>query len=96
MENIKKNYIIGIGNSAADRGVIIQRAYGTWEEVENFLMALIEGDRMGDSESFDYGTESVEELEHCLNGSVYGYSVFGDYHIDYVAIPEEEIKIKEL
>ncbi len=96
MENEKKMFIVGIGNSAADRGVIVQRFMGTWTEVEKFLMALIEGDRMEDADSFDYGTESVEELEHCLDGSVYGYSIFGDYHIDYMAIPEEDLEVKSL
>lgn len=100
MENEKKMFIVGIGksvgNSVADRSVIVQRFMGTWTEVEKFLMALIEGDRVEDSESFDYGTKSVKELAHWLDGSINGYNIFSGYHIDYMAIPEEDLEVKSL
>lgn len=96
---MRQIYVIGIANSESD-GVRIQRAYGTENEIKNYLMSLINGDRYEDEENFDNGTESIDDLEtdkeYLDRGAISGYSTYGDYHIDYVAIPEESIKIKEL
>ena len=63
-------------------------------------MSLINGDRYEDEEGFDNGTESIDDLEtdevYLDRGAISGYATYSSYHIDYVAIPEENIKIKEL
>ena len=59
------------------------------------MMSLIKNDRDEDSDSFDYGTERIDELE-IANNEINGYNVFSNYHIDYTAVPENSITNKEL
>lgn len=95
---MKQIYVIGIANSEYP-GVRIQRAFGTENEIKNYLMSLINEDRYNDEEYFESGTESIDDLKVSLDRGIisgYGYYGRGNYHIDYVAIPEENIEIKEL
>lgn len=82
-------YIIGISCSDSDT-IGIYRFEGTEEQVERCLYNLVQEDRAeADPDGWDYGTESIEDIykEH---NSFYAYAGYGDYHINYQAVPEED------
>lgn len=90
------NWMIGINASDSDGGISMYRVRGTEEEVRQHLMAIINEDReeiesLG-RESWDYGTESIEEIEKDV-GKLYGFGVYDDFHIDYTAVIEKEPEI---
>jgi len=99
----KSNWIIGIGNSAAD-GVRLETVRGTDRQVKNYLLSLAKEDRANDFEAWDHGTEKLSEIEELrifrnpvngvMNTGFYAYNSFADYHIDYTAAPE--LPAKEL
>ena len=82
----KSNYIISITNSDGD-GAEVYRVTGTVTQVKKHLLQLVKNDW---DERWDYGTEKVRDVEERNDGSLYAYSVFGDYHIDYLATLETE------
>ncbi len=103
MNGLKTNWIIGIGNSAAD-DVKIETVYGTKRQVKNYLLNLAKEDRANDLEAWDYGTEKLSEVEELkilrnpingvMNTGFCAYNCFAGYHIDYTAAPE--LPAKEL
>ena len=81
------NWIIGICNTGAD-GVVIYRFRGSIDEMKEKLLSLINKDRNEDSENWDYGCESIDDIRAEDNGlgyELYGYGCYYDYHIDYTA-----------
>ena len=83
-----EEWIIGIGGSEVD-GVVFRRFKGTEKEVKKKLFAIVKEDRCEDKENFDFGTESVKDIQkHDSFGhpGFYAYNCFSDYHIDYQAI----------
>lgn len=91
----KMNWIIGICNTAAD-GVVLRRAYGTKEQIKELLVKYVNEDRIEDEDCWDYGCESVEEIEETSNGELSAYATYCNYHIDYTAVPENNLEIEEL
>jgi len=85
----KKTYIIAISSSEAD-DIFLKRVVGTETQVKKYLINEIRKDKLEDKNGFDYGSTTTKEISDLGNGKLYGYSVFSDYHIDYVAMPEEE------
>ena len=79
-----KDWIIGICNTAAD-GVTILRARGTDDEIRTLLFKLVQEDKEADEDGWDYGTESVEDVQWAGFHELYAYGVYYDYHIDYTA-----------
>lgn len=98
----KMNWIIGICNTAAD-GVVLRRAYGTKEQIKELLVKYVNEDRIEDEDRWDYGCESVEDVEEIdedetykHNGELNAYATYCNYHIDYTAVPENNLEIEEL
>jgi len=85
---IREDWIIGICNTGAD-GVVLNRFFGTEEEVKQLLLNMAKKDAAND-ESYEYGTEAIEELQKDENGW-YACSCYPDYHIDYSAKRLSEI-----
>lgn len=85
---MKEKWILGIGGSDLD-GIVFCIIEGTEEEVRKFLFEKIITDRIQEQEEdvFDFGTESIEDLETRNYGenanSIYGFNCFYNHHTDY-------------
>lgn len=81
------DWIIGVCNTDAD-GVQIMRFSGTEDQVKELLVKLVLENQENDTENWEYGTESVEDVkdESCgLGHEFYAYGCYSNYHIDYTA-----------
>ena len=79
------DWIIGICSSGAE-GVGIFRFRGTKEEVKEKLLTLITEDKNSDKDNWDFGCESIDDIQNEYNGlEYYGYGCYHDYYIDYTA-----------
>lgn len=82
-------YIIGVSCSDSDT-IGILRFEGTEDQVKRYLYDLVLEDRAeADPDGWDYGTESLEDV-YKEGRSFYAYAGYGDYHINYQAVPEED------
>ena len=79
------DYIIAIANTEVDSS-IIKRFRGSKCETKDVLLALLNEGKGNDPENFEYGTETVEDIEDDGIG-LYAYATYNYYHIDYTAIP---------
>jgi hypothetical protein len=89
------NWIIGIGGSDCD-DVITERVSGTKRQVKKYLKDLVASDRDNDSEGWDYGTTAIDGesgVEERTNGILYAFGEYDNYHIDYTATPEMDVKV---
>ena len=71
----------------------VSKFTGTKDEVKRLLMAMVDDDRNdedGDADDFEYGTESIDEIEEEGN-TLNAYSVFSSYHNDYMAVRVKDI-----
>lgn len=84
MNDWSKDWIIAVANSDAD-GVVINRFYGTEEEVRTLLVRMVQEDRENDEENFEYGTEEPEDVENSGSGTLNASATYAHYHIDYTA-----------
>lgn len=80
----KTDWIIAIANSDSD-GATIRRFFGTEDEVKILLVSLVEEDKENDEEGYDYGTESVDDVEADGFGRFDASATYSTYHIDYSA-----------
>ena len=80
----KADWIIAIANSDSD-GVTIRRFFGTEDDVKSLLVSLVKEDKENDEEGYEYGTESVDEVEADRSGRFDAYATYSGYHIDYSA-----------
>lgn len=83
MEN---EWIIAVGGTEVD-GVDMVRFTGTKAEAKKAVLRMVRKDIINDREIYDFGTGSVDDIEERGDGSLYAYSVFCSYHLDYVAVP---------
>lgn len=96
---MKTNWIIGVGGTTLD-WVNLYRVYGSKDAVKEYLLKILSEDRddlcasYGD-DYYEYGTEFPSEVEE-KGENLYAYTVYGDTHFDYVAIPESEVDFIEL
>ena len=90
----KKTYIVASCDSDCD-GVSVSRVRGTVAQVKEYLVELVEEckENWGDYES---GSETVEEVKECRDGSLYAYVNGYDHHADINAYPEDSLIIEEL
>lgn len=88
----KTDWIISIANSEGD-GVTIRRFFGNEDEVKKILVDLVLEDKENDDEGFDYGTESVSDIESDRPGRFDAYGSYSSYHIDYSAEELSSISI---
>ncbi len=85
---LKTRWLIGICNSDAD-GVVVYAVLGTKNEVKKHLVNLVKEDKREDSERFDSGTTALKDVYEESNGTLSAYATYYDYHIDYVATPDD-------
>lgn len=85
-------WIIAVANSAAD-GVILYKMYGTVHDAELALLILVREDAAADSSAWEYGTESIEEIEYPGSKELQAYNTFAEYHIDYTAKAMDKIPV---
>lgn len=88
----KQDWILGIGGSVMD-GVALSIIHGTKEQVKEHLLNCVLGEKaLADNEGdWDFGTESIEEIQERDDGSLYAYGCYYDFHTDYEATPMEKI-----
>ncbi len=94
---VRYTWIIGICNTRAD-GVRLVRFYGSKDEVKEQLLFLINEDRSEDTDNWEHGCESVDDIETEDNGlgyELYGYGCYNNYHIDYTAKEISSIRTLE-
>ena len=78
---------------STEYGPCVSKFTGTKDEVKRLLMAMVDDDRNdedGDADDFEYGTESIDEIEEEGN-TLNAYSVFSSYHTDYMAVRVKDI-----
>lgn len=86
-----EEWIIIVGSTEYSPSV--SKFTGTKDEVKELLMAMVNDDRNsedGDTDGFEYGTESIDEITEAGN-TLNTYSVFSSYHVDYVAVRVKDI-----
>lgn len=86
---MREIWIIGCGGSDAD-GVGFEFAVGDIDDIKQILVDKVERDKEW-SDAWADGTENVDEVAERITGTLYAYSCFPDYHIDYEAIPLRKI-----
>lgn len=81
----KYNWIFGICSSTGDC-VDMFRFNGTKEGAKAKLLSFIEEDRYNADEPWEYGTETLENVQEYDDGyELYGYGCYQTYHTDYSA-----------
>lgn len=86
---MREIWIIGCGGSDAD-GVGFEFAVGDIDDIKQILVDKVTRDKEW-SGTWMNGTENVDEVEERITGTLYAYSCFPDFHIDYEAIPLRKI-----
>ena len=87
----RKKWIITIACSASTDTIKTKKIIGTRKEIRHYLWNLVKEDR-DDDDGWKCGTENETDFCTYLDNSIYGYSYFSKYSIDYKAIPEEDIE----
>lgn len=78
------DWFIGVCNTNND-GVKITRFRGTEAEVKAALLDMVQTDKENESDIWDMGTDSVDEITVMDDKSYYAFNSFTDHHIDYSA-----------
>lgn len=86
-----ETYIIGIANSEAN-GAHIEKVFGSEKDVKKYLSKMIREDKKNNIDSWDMGSTNARDLAVESDGTIQGYNIFNDCHIDYTAIPERLVK----
>lgn len=86
-------WIMGICDTEFD-GIEYVYVLGTEEQVKEYMLKLIKEERETEEKKdlFDFGTETIEELQTRSDGSIYGYNNFEWGHTDYEATKTNMIK----
>ena len=82
-EDSKQKWIVAVSGTETN-GTDVEIVIGSKDQVKDYILKLIKDGIKEDEDRYDYGTESLSDLEE-KDGYVYGYSVFSDYHMDYQA-----------
>lgn len=91
----KENWIIGVGGSELD-GVDIYRVFGRKTQVKQKMLQLIQETQSLDEDSYESGTETIEDIEERPNGSLYACVCFWYSHVDCEAVREKDIQVNQL
>lgn len=86
-KTLPSEWIIAISSSDTE-GIRILRYSGTEDHVKQKLIDLVAEDRNSLEETWNYGTETVEDVEDVSNGLGYEFYAIGNYegfHVDYTA-----------
>lgn len=82
---IRTTWIIGI--STEDR-VSLYRFFGNKEEAKEKLLDLVNEDKKGNENGWEYGCKCIDDIETVDNGvgnELYTYVVYTDIRINYTA-----------
>lgn len=90
MARKKEKWIIAISCTETD-GVLVQKFDGTENQIKRLLVKLVKKDKAFDKESFDYGTECIDDVQG-EGKFLEAYAVYNDYHIDYTAIKIDDVQ----
>ena len=89
----KEHWLIGVGGNEMD-GVSIYRVCGTKEDVKRYIAERVTQDKdQCEDDAWEYGSEDADSIEERFDGSLYGYSCFTDFHLDYEAKREDDIEL---
>lgn len=83
-------WIIGKCCSAED-GISFYKFTGTKTETKQKMVDMVLQDKENNLDEYDYGSESIDDIEEYLDYQLEGTGVYSDYHIDYSAEPLERI-----
>lgn len=101
---MKRDWILAIGGSDEDGVTVFLYQGWTKDEMKQELVYTCEslremyeeepysapsGEYSGD---YDFGTETVEDVQERDNGNLYAYICFEGLHIDVEATPMDELK----
>ena len=86
---MKEVWIIVAYNSEGESW--ITKRFGTYEEIKQRLMEIINEDRVVDEDNWDMGTEDESDLYEEVNNGLAGYNNFVSYSINYMAYPVNNI-----
>lgn len=80
------DWIISVCCSESE-GIRIMRYRGTTEEMKQKIVDLVLEDKTNDEENYEYGSETIDDVTNMdgLSYELYGYAVYKEYHIDYMA-----------
>ena len=88
----RRTYIICAASSGTESGsMLIDRVCGTEDQVKQYMFELLKEDRATDADHWESGVERIEDVEVDLyTGRIVMWANYGDYHIDYNAVPQME------
>ena len=90
-EQKKELWLVGRSGTTTD-GVFFDKVYGTKKQVKKYLFDQVMEERESDPfNHWDFGTESVDEVEERPDGTLYAFGCYSDTHTDYSAIRMDEI-----
>lgn len=87
-------WIVGYGGSDND-GVVFDVIQGNKDDVKKYLASAAEDIRNESPEDFDFGTESIDEVQE-RECSLYAYVCFCDNHVDIEATPYNMLHVTAL
>ena len=87
-------YVLGIGGSDCD-DVKVSFIEGSKSQIKNYIISLIQKMKK-ENESYEYGSEDIDEISEIISGKLYGYACFAGYHIDITATPVEKMEYVSL
>ena len=88
---MKEMYIIICYNSK-EALFNVKKKFGTREDIQDYLMEIIQEDANNDRDIWEHGTEIVYELDYDNDANgIIGYNSFLDYSIEYYAAPYNDI-----
>lgn len=100
----KQNWIVAVCCSEGD-GVCIFRVNGTKDQVKEYLANMASNDLLNEYESVEeaieeYGnwcTTKAEDVNESADGKeLNAYGTYSDYHIDYTARLEDDVRVEKL
>lgn len=83
-------------------GTLLNMVEGSVEDVKEHLVKLVKDDREDEArngdDSWDFGTESVDEVQVNEQGveSLYAFGSYNNFHIDYTAKPVNCLPLRKL
>lgn len=98
MKKVEKyEWIIGRGGTEID-GVDMHRFYGSEQQAKSHLVKLASLDRKILEAKGEICDDAIEDIEDVLvrtcNGSLYAFTVYYDFHIDYEATRLDKMEVK--
>lgn len=93
-QSYKTDWIITVSSSEAE-GTVVYKIFGSTDDVKKKIIELAAEDRENDKDCYEYGCETIDDIEDSSNGCGWRlntYSIYDNYHIDYQAIQLSHIQ----